>query len=115
MMQYGVDIFFESDILPQLAKHTGQVAVHLKAEGVIANPDKADEVWEFYLGKIPQTLLSVLMQENEAYVILKTNEAALNAYDEWFPNKNLLLDDEMYFYVRAEFVSADGSIHIVND
>jgi hypothetical protein len=113
-MEYGVNVFFESDILAQLAKHSGKVAAHFKAEGVIANPEKADEVWEFYLGKIPQTLLSVLMQENEAYVILDTVEAALNAYDEWFPLKKYLLDEEMHFFVKAEFVSADGSLNINN-
>lgn len=115
MMQYGKDIFIESDILSQIAKYTGKVAVHLKAVNLIQDSSKEDEVWEFYLGKIPQTLLSVLIQYKEAYCILETNEAALNAYDEWFPNKNQLLDDEQHFFIRAEFVSADGTMHIVND
>jgi hypothetical protein len=114
-MEYGINVFFESDILLQLAKHSGKVAAHFKAEGVIAHPEKADEVWEFYLGKIPQTVLSVLMQENEAYVIFDTNEAALNAYDEWFPLKEYLLDDEMYFFVKGEFVSSDETMNISND
>ena len=38
MMQYGVDIFFESDILPQLAKHTGQVCASERRR-CIANPE----------------------------------------------------------------------------
>lgn len=114
-MEYGVDVFFESDILHQLAKNSGKVAAHFKADGVLLHPEKEDEVWEFYLGKIPQTLLSVLIQEKEAYVFFPTNESALNAYDEWFPRKKLLLDDEQCFFVRAEFVSSDGTLNIVND
>lgn len=113
-MEYGVDIFFESDILPKLAKYSGKVASHFKAVGVIDNPEKEDEVWDFYYGKIPQMLLTLLMQEKEAYVMFKTNDEAINAYDEWFPQKKLLLDDEQHFFVRAEFVSSDGTIHIVN-
>jgi len=116
-MEYGKDIFIESDILKQLAKYSGKVAVHLKAVGVLELDDssKEDEVWEFYFGKIPQNLLSVLMQFKEAYCFLETSEAAQHAFEEWFPLKSYLLPEESHFYVRMEMISPDETLEAVND
>lgn len=117
ILEYGKNIFIESDILQQLAKQSGKVAVHIKAVGILELDDKEkeDEVWEFYFGKCPEQILSILMQFKEVYCFLETNEQAIHAFEEWFPPKSYLLPEEMHFYVRMEMISPDGSISAVND
>lgn len=114
-MEYGKNLFLESDILQLLAKESGKSVMHIKAEGIIENPDSIDEVMEFYLGKIPLDLLNILMQYKEAYCFLETTEALTHAFEEWFPKKHQLMDDEMHFFIKIHAVSADNTINAVND
>lgn len=114
-MEYGKDIFLESEILHLLAKESGKCVMHIKAIGVMENPEMEDETWEFYLGKIPTNLLNILMQFKEAYCFLETTEALLHAFEEWFPKKHQLLEDEMHFFVKIHVVSADNTVDAVND
>lgn len=115
IMEYGKNLFLESDILELLAKESGKSVIHVKAVGVLENPEMADETWEFYFGKIPLNLLNILMQYKEAYCFLETTEALTHAFEEWFPKKHQLLDDEMHFFVQIHAVSADGMVNAVND
>jgi hypothetical protein len=116
-MEYGKNIFLEEDILQQLAKHSGKCVMHLKAVGLLeSNADvDEDEVWEFYLGKCPTNVLNILRQFKEAYCFLETNESAIHAFEEWFPSKKDLLEEEMHYYVRVHMVSSDFSINAVNE
>jgi hypothetical protein len=116
-MKYGKDIFIESDILPKLAAYSKKTVMHLKAEGVLACKDeeKINQVWDFYYGKCNLDVLNVLIQFKEAYCFFDTSQEAIDAYDEWFPNKNQILEDEEHFYVNVEIVSPDMSIVASNE
>ncbi len=116
-MKYGKDIFIESDILPKLAQHTDKSVMHLKAVGILSCDDqeKINEVWDFYYDKCDLDVLNVLMQFKEAYCFFNTYQQAIDAYDEWFPNKNQLLDDENHFYIKVEIVSPDMTLTATNE
>lgn len=115
-MKYNENIFIEEDIIGQLAIYTNKFVMHLKAIGAIECDDKEkeDTIWEFYYGKCDLDVLNVLKQFKEAYCYFETSEQAINAYDEWFPNKDQLLDDEMHLHVQVTLVSPDGSVAALN-
>lgn len=115
-MKYNENIFIEEDIVGQLAIHTNKFVMHLKAIGAIECDDaeKEETIWEFYYGKCDLDVLNILKQFKEAYCYFETFEQAVNAYDEWFPDKDQLLDDEMHLYVQVTLVSPDESIAALN-
>jgi hypothetical protein len=115
-MKYNENIFIEDDIIHQLSMYSNKYVMHLKAVGAIECDDKEKEetIWEFYYGKCDIDVLNILRQFKEAYCYFETFDQAINAYDEWFPNKNQLLDDEMHLYVRVSLVSPDRSITALN-
>jgi hypothetical protein len=116
-MEYGKNMFIEDDIIAQLAKHSGKTVMHVKAVGAIECDDeeKEQEVWDFYFGKCDLNVLNILIQFKEAYCYFETPNQAIDAYEEWFPNKNQLLDDEQHLFVRVSFVSPDGSVVGTNE
>jgi hypothetical protein len=116
-MKYNENIFIEDDIIQQLAIYSNKFVMHLKAVGAIECDDKEkeDKIWEFYYGKCDTDVLNVLMQFKEAYCYFETFDQATDAFSEWFPNKDQLLDDEMHLYVRVVLVSPDKSITALNE
>jgi hypothetical protein len=111
-MKYGKNIFIESDILPKLAEHSKKTVMHVKAEGVLdcKDEEKIQETWDFYFGKCDLDVLNILIQFKEAYCFFDTHQEAIDAYDEWFPNKDQILEEESHLYVKVEIVSPDLSI-----
>jgi hypothetical protein len=116
-MKYNENIFTEDDIIQQLAIHSNKFVMHLKAVGLIEYDDeeKEDAMREFYYDKCDTDVLNILVQFKEAYCYFETFDQAINAYSEWFPNKNQLLDDEMHLYVRVFLVSPDRSVVAFNE
>ena len=115
MMEYGKNLFVEDDILAQLAINSNKTVMHVKAVGAIEHEEKSDEVWDFYYGKCDLGVLNVLMQFKEAYCYFDTPTQAIDAYEEWFPNRNQLLDGEEHLYVKVSFISPDGSVVGTNE
>jgi len=117
MMEYGKNIFIEDDILQELAKSSGKIVMHIKAVGAIEcdDPIKEEEISDFYYGKCDTNVLNILIQFKEAYCYFETVNQAMNAYEEWFPYKKQLLDDEKHLYMRVIIVSPDGSVVINNE
>lgn len=115
-MEYGKNIFIESEIIHQLAKHTNKYVMHIKAVGAIECDDeeKIESIWEFYYGKCDTNVLNVLIQFKEAYCYFETLEEATSAFSEWFPNKKQLLDEEMHLFVQLMLVSPDDSLDVIN-
>jgi hypothetical protein len=116
-MKYGQNIFIEDDILFQLAKNSGKIVMHIKAVGAIEcnDEEKEQEVWDFYYDKCDLNVLNILMQFKEAYCYFDTPDQAINAYDEWFPSKKLLLDEESHLFVKVTLMSPDGSLAAENE
>lgn len=111
-MKYGENIFIEDDILAQLAKNSGKIVMHLKAIGAIEcdDPEKEQEIWDFYYGKCNLNVLNILSQFKEAYCYFETPTQAIDAFEEWFPNKKQLLEEEQHLFVRVTIISPDGSL-----
>lgn len=108
------DILTELDLIEQYAKASGKIIVHLRADGPRKYPDKADEVWSFYEGKVDDNLRHSLMQYGEVYCTFDTEYYAINCLEDWFPTK-ILLDDEEYdlgeeYYIYAYGVGPNGGV-----
>ncbi len=116
-MEYGKNIFIEDDIIHQLAKHSNKFVMHIKAVCAIECEDetKEQEVWDFYFGKCDLNVLNILMQFKEAYCYFETLSQATDAFEEWFPCKKQLLEDEMHLFVKVILVSPDGSLTALNE
>ena len=114
-MKYSQQYFIETDILMQLSKHAGKPVMYLKAEGPssLSNQEEIDEVWEFYVGKCDMDILNCLMQFGHAYCYFETDTQAWDAFNEWFPNKNELLEEEMKYYIYQNLVSFHSDINVV--
>jgi hypothetical protein len=119
-MEYGKELFIEDDILSKLAEHSKKTVMHVKAVGAIecakcGDKEKEDSIWDFYFDKCDLGVLNLLMQFKEVYCYFNTPEQAIHAYEEWFPNKNQLLEGEEHLYVKVSFVSPDGSVIGTNE
>jgi hypothetical protein len=116
-MKYKENIFIEDDIIHQLSSYSNKYVMHLKAIGAIECDDaeKEETIWEFYYGKCDIDVLNILMQFKEAYCYFETFDQATNAFEEWFPNKAQLLEDEMHLHVMVTLVSPDGSLVALNE
>lgn len=112
MMKYGENIFIEDDILAQLAKQSNKIVMHIKATGAIEcnDSEKEQEVWDFYYGKCDLNVLNILSQFKEAYCYFETPFQAINAFEEWFPNKKQLLEEESHLFIKVTIISPDGSL-----
>jgi hypothetical protein len=116
-MEYGKNIFLEDDIIHQLSKYTGKYVMHIKAVGAIECNDsqKEESIWDFYFGKCDLNVLNILMQFKEAYCYFETLTQATDAYEEWFPCKKQLLEEESHLFVKVILVSPDGSLTAFNE
>lgn len=116
MMEYGVNIFCEEDIIDQLAKNSNKVVMRIQSVGPnqLKNIDEIEEVWDFYYGKCDINVLNALRQFGELYCYFTTIEQAVNAMEEWFPFKNQLLDEEMHYFISCYLVSPDGTVRLQN-
>lgn len=116
-MKYGENIFIEDDIIGELAKQSQKIVMHIKAIGVIEcnDPIKEEETWDFYFGKCDLNVLNILQQFKEAYCYFETEAQAFTAFEEWFPSKKQLLDDEQHLFVKMTLVSPDKSIVMTNE
>lgn len=116
-MKYGENIFLEDDIIHQLSKFTGKYVMHIKAIGAIEcdDPVKEETIWEFYFNKCDLNVLNILMQYKEAYCYFDTLSQATNAFDEWFPLKKQLLEEEMHLFVKVLLVSPNGTLTVLNE
>lgn len=115
-MKYGINIFSQIDLIDQLAKSTGNVIMHIEAVGPnsTTDPEKLEEVWDFYYGKCDNDVLNAIRQFRELFCYFVTVEQAVDAMEEWFPKKHQLMDDEQHFYISCYVVSPDGSVRLEN-
>lgn len=102
---FGTDLFHETDLQRLLVRETGKWVVHLIAEGLRDNPDKASEFLEFYADKVDNIeILNALYtapKRKEAYVLIERDDDARAAYEFWFPHRGELADDEQYLFVEV--------------
>jgi hypothetical protein len=115
-MLYQHNYFLDTDILSQLSKHSGKPVIYMRADGPLSLTDSEElqEVWEFYIGKCDLNILNCLRQFGHAYCYFETDDQAWDAFNEWFPNKNELLDEEMKYYVYQNLISFHSDINVVN-
>jgi hypothetical protein len=116
-MKVNVDVFDKNDWVEQLAKNSGKVVMHLRADGVLNCDDaeKIEEVWDFYYGKCDNEVYNMLKQFGEIFCYFMTNEQAINALEDWFPRKSQLLDGEEHFYIYANVISPDMQLVMSNE
>lgn len=115
---FGQNIFDEREIHRVLADLSGKWVIHLKAEGLIKTPEKMDDFVEWYSDKISDfSLVNALInsEAKEVYVLLDTQQEVEDAYEDWFPNEQYLLDNESYLYVKFFAISPDGSVSFTNE
>lgn len=111
------DIMTEFDLIENHANASGKVVVHLRADGPKKYPEKADEVWEFYDGKIDDNLRHALMQYGEVYCYFESDEYARNCMEDWFPRYNLIeneeypLGEEYYIYAYGMGPNNQAVLH----
>lgn len=115
-MEYFKEYFIDSDLLFQLSKHSGKPVMFIRADGLVDCDDaKKEEVWDFYIGKCELSILNCLKQFGHSYVYFETFEQAKNAFEEWFPNYNDLMDDEKHFYFYQHLVFYENGLNITNE
>lgn len=116
-MNINVDLFDKSAWVEQLAKNSGKVVMHLRADGPLQcnDEEKVNEVWDFYFDKVDINVYNMLREFGEVFCYFMTNEQATNALEDWFPRKSQLLDDEQHFYIYANVVSPDYSLVMSNE
>lgn len=115
-LYYNVDYFYPSDTLYQLSKHSGKTVMYIKAIGpnLCENLERKREIWDFYYGKCDETILSSLRQNGEIYCYFLTEQQAIEAFHEWFPQQSYLEEDEMDFYFYVRLVNAITDVEMVN-
>jgi len=116
-MKINVDVFDKYDWVEQLAKNSGKVVMHLRAEGPLncSDIEKVEEVWDFYYGKCDINVYDMLKQFGEIFCYFTTSEQAINALEDWFPRKSQLLEGEEHFYIYANVVSPDLQLVMSNE
>jgi len=105
-------VLTEMDLVENHAKSINKCLVHLRADGPKEYIDKAEEVWEFYEGKVDDNVRHLLMQLGEVYVKFESADQARDCIERWFPMKQVL-DDEEYelgpeYYIYAYGVNENG-------
>lgn len=112
---YNVDYFYPFDLLHQLSLTADKPVLYLNAIGPSAcTEERKNEIWEFYYDKCDNTVISGLRQEGEMYCYFLSMEQAFRCFNEWFPQKRDLTEEEMDFYVYARLIYAKDNIDIVN-
>jgi hypothetical protein len=116
MMKFNEDYFYTESVLQQLSMKSGQPVMYARADGpnTVTDPAELEEIWGFYLGKCPLEILNALRSKGEVYCYFRTQTAADNAFHEWFPQKNQLLDEEMGYYIYANVINASEGVNNVN-
>lgn len=115
-MRYNNDYFFPEETLDQLSKHSGKPVMYIRADGPssITDQQKLNDVWDFYIGKCPNKILAGLQQRGQLYCYFSTETEAWNAFNEWFPQKKQLLEEEMHYYIYAELVNIATGVDVIN-
>lgn len=116
MMEYNIDYFSSSDVLFQISKLSEKPLMYIRADGPnqCQNPEILNQVWDFYDDKCDVNIIAGLKQFGEIYCYFLTKEQAWNAFNEWFPQKSDLSDEEKDFYFYVRLVSVNDDIDIVN-
>lgn len=115
-MTYNVDYFTKEDVVYQLSLKSQSPVMHIVSIGPNNCSDsiKKQEVWDFYLGKCDNKILSMLMQMGEAYCYFLTENQAINAFYEWFPQDSDLDDTEKDYYIYARLINVSSGLDVVN-
>lgn len=113
---YNTNYFYPDDVLYQLSKNYKGPVMYIESTGIknCLDEDRKNEVWEFYYDKCDNVILSGLRQRGEVYCYFLTNEQALEAFNDWFPQKSALTEEEMDFYFYARIVNAESGLDVVN-
>lgn len=113
---YNVDYFYTDDVIHQLSLLSGKPVMYIRADGPnqCEDVDKLNDIWEFYYDKCDNTVISGLRDKGEMYCFFLTTEQAMEAFNDWFPQKAQLEDDEMDFYIFAQLKFVSENIDIVN-
>lgn len=114
--EYNKDYFYPEETLNLLSKHSGKPVLYIRADGPSNCDDsqKLSDIWDFYYGKCDDNIISGLKQRGELYCFFDEEYQALDAFNEWFPQKSDLLDDEMDYYVYVEMVNFSSGVNIKN-
>lgn len=112
-----MDYFYPQDIHFQLSKNSNKPVMYIRADGPnnCEDADKVKEVWDFYYDKCDNTILSGLIEAGEIYCYFLTVDHALQAFNDWFPQKNVLSEDEMDFYFHVSVISVDDNVYVSNE
>jgi len=115
-MKYNEDYFYSESVLLELSKQSGKPVMYIRADGPNSTTDaeKIQDIWDFYIGKCPNEIISSLMTKGEVYCYFKTQTAADNAFHEWFPQKSQLLPEEMHYYFYVNLVNVSEGVNNVN-
>ena len=116
MQGYNIDYFFKEDMLFQLSKQSNKAVMYIRADGPnsVNDSERLEEIWDFYYGKCDIQIINALKQNGEVYCYFMTETQANNAFHEWFPQKNQLLDEEMEFYIYVNLVNVSTGVDVVN-
>ena len=118
-LEFQNNIFTEKDLTSMFAKLSGKWVVHLKCIGILDEPTRSDDMFDWYADKTPVEVLNVLINSapdsREAYVLLDNLEQVTEAYEHWFPIQEELLEDENYLYVKFFAVSPDFNYVFTNE
>lgn len=116
---FGENIFTERELQQMLAKISNKWVIHLKCIGLLENPEKERDTWEFYSDKTPIDVLNALINSpkdsREVYALLDNLDEATEAYDHWFAKEGEILDDERHLYVKMIIMSPDMSYVLTNE
>jgi hypothetical protein len=113
---YNVDYFYPQDLIYQLSLLSQKAVMYIRADGPNSCEDdtKKEEIWQFYYDKCDNVVVDGLRDDGEMYCYFTTVNQAFDCFNEWFPQKSDLQDDEMEFYIYARIVSVPDSVDVVN-
>jgi hypothetical protein len=116
-VKYFEEYFVEDDVLFQISKQSNKPVMYIESTGLkdCGDDQKIEEVWNFYLDKCDIDVYNALRQFGKVYCYFSTEEQAKNAFEEWFPNYNDLLDEEKHFYFFQHLVVYSSGLNITND
>lgn len=115
-MIYGEDYFYADSVLEQISKQSNGPVMHMRADGPnSATAEELVDIWDFYIGKVPNKILAALQSKGEVYCYFKTQQEATFAFQDWFPQKKQLLEEEMKYYIYAEMVNVAEGVYSINE
>jgi hypothetical protein len=116
---FGENIFDEMELPSVISKLSNKWTLHLKAVGLLKNPEKISNFLNWYSDKSNPQIISAIINSNpnsrEVYILFDTQEEIEHAYEHWFPIESQLLEEEYYLYVKLIATNPYGIISFTNE